>query len=210
MKSITRKPRKNALEGDGPIVDRARQALHQIAAQFGEVSHRGRTRALVTTSDGIDLVLEYEPGNYVFSRVYNLRIKTTLPSDTAVPAGLGVSYRGADAPAFVSEAGLGKPRGEVRAPVAERTAPTAVIDALNTIVRDHLRGVDLVSSRVEIEGGRRVLHLTPMGGSFVWVLIPPIFKATAFPSGEPGRILELVRALRGFTIAATTPKGHHA
>ncbi|RBP62959.1 hypothetical protein DFO66_11263 [Brevibacterium sanguinis] len=189
---------RNTLDGDGPIVERARQALALVAGQFGEITDRGRARMRVATADDTELVFEYESGNYIFSRVYNLRITTNLPAGSAVPAGIEVSYRGKDGPGFVTTS---------TGASTSAMDPTALAD-LNSIVRDHLRGIDLLSAQVVAEAGRRVLHLTPMGGSFVWVLIPPVFKATAFPPGEVDRILSLVRAFHEFT-SAETSKGPH-
>jgi len=63
---------------------------------------------------------------------------------------------------------------------------------LNAVAGPHLAKIDMLKSTL----ADRMLTLTPMGGSYVWVLIPPVFKATAFPPGEPDRILELIRAIR--------------
>ena len=62
-----------------------------------------------------------------------------------------------------------------------------------------MRAVDLVSARVSGPRATRTLTLTPLGGSYVWVLIPPVFKATAFPAGEPERLLEIARTLRDWS-----------
>ncbi|WP_309131169.1 hypothetical protein [Brevibacterium sp.] len=211
MKRIWSKPQKNALDGDGPIVDRARQALYRVAAQFGEVTDRERTQATVTTPDGLELVFAYDNGNYIFSRVYNLSISTVLPMGTEVQAGTEVAFKGSAGPAFVpAKTAGGLAVARTATTTASSATTTSAMADLNAVAGDHLRGIDLLSAQVRSQAGRRVLHLTPMGGSFVWVLIPPVFKATAFPPGEPGRILELIRALRGFSTSATTPKGHHA
>lgn len=183
-------PRRHALSGNGPIVDRARRALHLVAEQFGEVRRSGQTEVEVRTGDGITLTLSYDPGNYVFSRVYNLTITTDLPAGSDVPAGLRLSHRRRTGAEYVTG----------RAAGATGEAPK--LRALNEVVRSHLAGVDLASSTISARGGRRTLTVTPLGGSFVWVLIPPVFKATAFPPGEPARILDLIRAVRGCQTAA--------
>lgn len=189
MNRAARRERRHALAGTGPIVDRARRALAAVAAQFGEVTESTQTAVSVRTSGGIPLTLSYDPGNYLFSRVYNLTIAVELPAEGTVPAGLSLSHRD---------------RGGSRLVAANGGSPG--LDALNATLRAHLDGIDLVSLRTERTGDGVTATLTPMGGSFVWVLIPPIFKATAFPSGEPERILGLIRALRSQTPASAAPK----
>ena len=184
-----RRPRKHALAGDGPIVGRARAALRRAAEQFGRIESVDRTQAVVRTDDGIRLTLSYDPGNYIFSRVYNLTVAAELPETSAVPAGIEVTHRGRDGARFVA-------RGE------RATSPR--LTALNTAVRDRLSAVDLVSARVTAAHGVRSVTVTPLGGSFVWVLLPPVFHATAFPTGEPSRILDLIRSLRDWR-PATAP-----
>lgn len=176
-------PRRHALSGNGPIVDRARAALHAVAAQFGTVLGSTQTEVAVRTSDGIPLTFSYDPGNYVFSRVYNLTITTALPAGSDLPAGLRLTHRPRHGAEYVAARAV--------------TVDAARLRALNDIARTHLSGIDLSSSTITTRAGRRMLTLTPLGGSFVWVLIPPVFKATAFPPGEPARILDLIRAVRG-------------
>ena len=183
--SSRRRARKHALAGDGPIVSRARAALRRVAEQFGRLESVTRTEAVVRTDDGIRLTLSYDPGNYVFSRVYNLTVTAELPAESAVPAGIAVTHRGRDGVRFAAageRGGAGSPR------LAE----------LNRAVAGRLAAIDLVSARVSAEHGARSVTITPLGGSYVWVLIPPVFHATAFPAGEPARILDLIRALRDF------------
>ncbi len=186
---------RHALAGHGPIVDRARSALRRVAAQFGEITGSTQTDVEVRTTDGIVLRLSYDPGNYVFSRVYNLTITAVLPSDTPIPAGLRLSHRARTGAAYVPSRS-----SDVAAPGVE---------ALNRVLRSHLAGIDLHSSTTAMSRGRKTITLSPLGGSFVWVLIPPVFKATAFPPGEPGRILDLIRDVSGLTATTdfTTTKG---
>lgn len=178
------KPRKHALAGHGPIVDRARQALGRVAEQFGTVTASAQTSVSVRTRDGIDLTLSYDPGNYIFSRVYNLTVEVVLPAATAVPAAAKLSHRERSGPRYVAPG-----------------TPAAGLHRLNEAAAEHLRRIDLHSSTITTRSGARVLTVTPLGGSFVWVLIPPVFTATAFPPGEPERILDLVRAIRGVVSA---------
>ena len=194
------KQRKHALAGHGPIVDRARQALRHVAGQFGEVTASTDTSVEVRTEDGIELTLSYDPGNYIFSRVYNLTISVDLPTGSPVPAGLELSHRDRAGAKYVA-AGSGS--GSRSAPGSGSVAPGA-LRRLNEAAAAHLNGIDLHSSRTSVRNGRRSLTLTPLGGSFVWVLIPPVFKATAFPKGEPARILDLIRAIRGLAPATAS------
>lgn len=190
---MSRSPRsrRDALAGEGPIVDRARAALRRTAEQFGAVVDADRTSVAVRTRDGIELTLGYDPGNYIFSRVYNLRLTAELPADTAVPGDLELSHRGAGDPRFVRR---GDRRGSPAAPG---------LDALNERIGTYLGRIDLIKAEISGPKHARRLSLVPMGGSYVWVLIPPVFKATAFPAGEPDRILDLVRSLRTWCPAGT-------
>ena len=180
-----RRERKHPLAGEGPIVDRARRALRFTAEQFGTVRRSDRTTVEVRTEDGIDLVLSYDPGNFIFSRVYAFTVSTMLPDSTAVPSGVKLTHRGTPrGGAFVSGRGTG----------ADPSA-SPLLARLNAAASPHLARIDMVHAGIS-GSSRRTLTLSPMGGAFVWVLIPPVFKATAFPQGEPARILDLIRAVR--------------
>lgn len=183
-----RRERKHPLAGEGPIVDRARRALRFTAEQFGTVLRADRTTVEVRTDAGIDLVLSYDPGNFIFSRVYAFTVSTRLPESALAPSGVKLSHRGT-------------PRGGAFIPDRGATAqPSRDLDRLNDAASPHLARIDLVHARIS---GSRTLTLSPMGGAFVWVLIPPVFKATAFPPGEPARILDLIRAIRAQAPAAS-------
>lgn len=189
---LTPKPkrsRRDPLAREGVIVNRARAALKFTAQQFGTVIDSDQTSVTVRTEDGLRLTLSYDGGNYVFSRVYNLRISTTLPADSLVPTDLEVTHRGKAGIRFARKSAATGASGSL----AEATSPA--VNELNQRVQPLLRSIDIVSGRVTGPKHKREISLVPMGGSFVWVLIPPVFKATAFPSGEPGRIIELLKAL---------------
>lgn len=193
------KPRKNALAGSGPIVDRARAALRHTATQFGAVQAQDDVSVTVLTPGGVQLRLGYEGGNYLFSRVYNLAITTVVPASAGLPAGLRLSHQDKAGPAWVpagSRAG-GSPLGRGG---AASTSPG--VSALNRALAPLLKGVDLLRATTTAVPGGTQLTLTPLGGAYVWVLIPPVFKATAFPAGEPQRLIDIVDAARGLTSAA--------
>lgn len=177
------KERRDPLAKDGPIANRARGALRTVAAQFGEVTSADATTVTVRTTDTLSLTLGYDLGNYVFSRVYNLTIAADLP-DSALPSGLTLSHRGPSGTRYVAAGGAHTGRA---------------LSDLNAAVREQLGRIDLLSSSITGPSGSRTLTLTPLGGSYVWVLIPPVFKATAFPAGEPARLLDLVRTIRALT-----------
>lgn len=174
------KQRKHALAGHGVIVDRARRALALVAEQFGTVSETSQTEVRVTVADGSTLTLSYDPGNYIFSRVYNLTVTAELPADSPLPAAKLI-HRRAQGSQFVRADGSDSP----------------ALARLNHIAAPHLRGIDVHSARITSVAGAKKFTVTPLGGSYVWVLIPPIFKATAFPPQEPERILKLIAAVRG-------------
>ena len=182
MISLAGKTRKHALAGNGPIVDRARAALRRVAEQFGEVSTATQTSVDVRTGDGLELSLSYDPGNYVFSRVYNLTISVALAATSTAPVGVKVSHRGPGGARYVNSGG---------------EAASEAIVRLNEVACPHIKGIDLHSSTIAAVDSELVLTVTPLGGSYVWVLIPPVYKATSFPEGEPERILDLIRAIRG-------------
>lgn len=194
--------RKHPLAGSGPIADRARAALLRTANEFGEVVANDQTSVTARTQDGFDVTLSYEGGNFVFSRVYNLTLSVTLPPESDVPTGLKLSHRARSGPQFVrvgsgaGGAGLPGARPADARPSGSGDALAARLAALHRSVGDRLRDVDLVAATVSGPRSSRTLTLTPMGGSYVWVLIPPVFKATAFPAGEPERLLDILRALR--------------
>ena len=187
------KERKHALAGNGPIVDRARAALGRVALQFGSVIGTTHTSVTVRTGDGIVLSLSYDPGNFVFSRVYNLTVSTVLPAGSGAPSGVRVSHKDRSGARYVKQ---------------DAGASTAAVDRLNLAVRPHIDGIDVHSSAITAKGGERTFSVTPLGGSYVWVLIPPVFKATALPPGEPDRILALIRAVRG--VEAETAKNERS
>jgi hypothetical protein len=185
--------RKHPLAGSGLIVDRARAALLRTATEFGDVVASDQTTVTARTPDGFDVTLSYEGGNFVFSRVYNLTLSVALPAESDVPTGLKLSHRARTGPQFVrAGSGASVSAGQPGA----GGALAARLAALHGSVGDRLRSVDLVAATVSGPRTSRTLTLTPMGGSYVWVLIPPVFKATAFPAGEPERLLDIVRALR--------------
>lgn len=176
------KVRRDALAGEGLIVNRARAALKHTAAGFGTITTSDHTSVTVRTHDGIQLKLSYNPGNYIFSRVYNLRISTVLPDGSQAPGNIELSFREKGSAKF-----LPKKQGSQPRPAA---GPR--LNALNARISAQLSKIDLLESSVE----GRTLTLVPMGGSYVWVLIPPVFKATAFPAGEVDRLLDLIRSFR--------------
>ncbi|GAA2839492.1 hypothetical protein FB468_1193 [Leucobacter komagatae] len=189
--------RKHPLAGSGPIVDRARAALLRTATEFGDVVASDQTSVTARTPDGLEVTLSYEGGNFVFSRVYNLTLSVALPAESDVPTGLKLSHRARSGPQFVrAGSGAGTSAHTSVGQPGAGGALAARLTALNSSVGDRLRGVDLVAATVSGPRTSRTLTLTPMGGSYVWVLIPPVFKATAFPAGEPERLLDIVRALR--------------
>lgn len=175
------KRRKHPLSGHGPIVDRARQALRFVAAQFGDVQKISQTNVTVRTHDDIEVTLSYAPGNYIFSRVYNLTVAVALPASSAAPTDVKLSHW---------------ERGGVRYRSVAGGEPSRAVRQLNEKAEPLIAGIDLHASTITTEKGVRTLTVTPLGGSYVWVLIPPVFKSTTFPAGEPDRILALIRAIR--------------
>ncbi|WP_291280255.1 hypothetical protein [Galactobacter sp.] len=188
MRSLRRSKNKNPLESDGPVVNRARASLFSVAKLLGRVRKQGTTSVVVTTDHGLDLTLNYAHNNYLLSRVYNLEISLDLPLD-GLPPGLKLSYAGGQGPRFGGTSELSR-----------RAA-----GQLNDVIADDFRGIDILNARTtRHEGGVR-LTLTPMGGAFVWVLLPPVFKTIAFPPGEIGRIQDLFRRINRLAASQLSP-----
>lgn len=183
MRGVTSRARVSPLTKEGPIVDRARSALKTTAAKFGAISSVTRTSVTVQGPEGYLLEMSYDLGNFLFSRVYNLTITSVLPVDSRVPDGLQLNFKDRAGPRYVHR--------------NDRVADPA-IDELNASLGSLLQEIDLAGSAVESDNGTKRLTLSPLGGSFVWVLIPPVFTPTAFPAGEPERILELITTMRSF------------
>jgi hypothetical protein len=165
------------LSKSGPINNRARKNLTAVAAQFGEVIETNASSVRVKTRDHKLLTLSYEQGNFIFSRVYNLTIRYDLPEDSSTPSDIFLKFSGKQ-PHFVQK--------------ADRKAD---LSRLNAAVAEMLQTVDLHSAYVRERHGHKELTVVPLGGAFVWVLIPPVFKNIAFPQGEPKRLMRLVDRL---------------
>lgn len=176
------------LEKDGPIVTRARASLQRVAAEFGKIKAKNNSQVTVLTEDGITLRLSYEYGNYLFSRVYNLAISVDLPQDTPIPAGLRLSHRGGGRPTFRSVSGTG----------------TSTAERLVERVGDDLARIDLANAQTRAHQNGVRMTLTPLGGAFVWVLLPPVFKTIAFPAGEIDRINHVLSVATTFSATSNS------
>lgn len=178
------RPKRHALTGNGPIVHRARLALRDVAPLFGEVRETDDTAVVVTTPAGARVTLTYLPGNYVFSRVYNLDVSIELPEESPIPVGVKLVHRGRGGSVFAG--GTGDAAAERAAAALTRSTARAIAS------------IDTLTAQVDADGEARRFHLTPLGGSFVWVFIPPIGTWTRFPEGEPARIVALLERIAGF------------
>jgi hypothetical protein len=176
------------LEKDGPIVSRARASLLRVATEFGQVTAKNGSQVTVRTDNGLTLRLSYEYGNYLFSRVYNLAVSVDLPKGSPIPSGLRLSHRKAEGPRFRSASAEG----------------TAAAVQLERSIGKELAEIDLASATTHTSEGTVRLTLTPLGGAFVWVLLPPVFKTIAFPAGEIERI-ESVLSIASAMTAHSSP-----
>lgn len=178
--------RRNPLVGRGPIVDRARLGLGRVAEQFGTVTHKNLTHVKVKTDDGMDLTMTFEPGNYIFSRVYNLVVQARLPIAPELPTRMVLSHKTDNGPRFLAKSASS---------TSVSSETSAALKQFNDYLRPHFDSVDLLRSEILVRGDVATITVTPIGGAYVWVFIPPIFHVTAFPEGEPGRIRKLISAI---------------
>ncbi|MEU3848063.1 hypothetical protein AB0E44_13890 [Micrococcus terreus] len=155
--------------------------------EFGSIVSTTQTTVDVLTADGMSLTLSFDPGDYIFSRVYNLTITTELRPEVALPE-VKLSHRRSGGSQFVPIEG----------------EHSAGVEMLNLVAAPHIAQIDIHSPQIQRDENGYRFTVTPLGGAFVWVLIPPVFKATAFPPGEPERILDLIRAVSGIRPATIT------
>jgi hypothetical protein len=171
---------------------RAAAVLKSDVEEFERLGYRpleggsAYSATLAAPPGGHDLALRLSPEGRVFGGNWGLELSTTEPVLPSTPRGLSARGRG-----MVRMQGVHfRARGgdEAAARLAEAlSADAALAKALGEVHFERLA--------VDPDGRPVIRH---MGGSVVWMLIPPVARATPLPEGQPKA---MVRALDEFARA---------
>jgi hypothetical protein len=170
---------------------------HDIEA-FERLGYRPRERTggleavLEAPRGGPDLVVSLRPeGGRVFGGNWGLEVATAEPVLPATPHGLSARGRG-----VVRRQGVSfRARGSD--PAGRRLAELLSADER---LGAALGGVDFELVSVRPDGRPAIRHL---GGSIVWVLVPPVVRETPLPAGQAEAI---VRAVDAFVVAGAVAR----
>jgi len=141
---------------------------------------------LAAPEGGRDLALRLQPEGRVFGGNWGLEVSTTEPVLPATGRGLSARGRGVVRMQGVRFRARGGEEAASRL-AAELSADAELGKALSEVHFERIR--------VEPDGRAMIRH---MGGSVVWVLVPPVVRATPLPAGQPEA---MVRALAEFARA---------
>lgn len=173
---------------EGPAARRAPRVLDDAVAQFAAagyetVRRRGPLEAELSGGSRVPLRLRLVPRGRVFGGTYGLEIST---ADAVLPATRGLSARGRGTVRFKGVTFRAR-RGD--------GAGHALAEALGTApaLSGLLGEVHFEEIRVEADGHPLIRH---MGGSLVWILVPPIVKAVPL---VPEQAVATARALQALT-----------
>lgn len=183
----------------GPLHRRARRSLLEVASQFGTVfdEHTDAQDSETNTDLAVmvhvtrgrrhgPITLSYGKADYLFSRVYDLKV-----------IGYG-EWGGPPTPLRVKFSRDGG-HFEVgpRVPPEHAARARTMAATLERNFAANLASVDLKSVEIVNAGdGQFKVELVPLGGAYVWLLVPPVSYSVRFPDGEQGRLLELMRGIR--------------
>jgi hypothetical protein len=164
---------------------------HDIEA-FERLGYRPleRTGGLEAVLQGLkgerDVALRLVPEGRVFGGNWGLEVSTAEPVLPATSLGLSARGRGVVRRQGVRFSARGSD------PAAGRLAALLSADER---LGAALGGVDFELLSVRPDGRPAIRHL---GGSIVWVLLPPVVRETPLP---PGQVKAIVRALDAFATA---------
>jgi Protein of unknown function (DUF3156) len=139
---------------------------------------------LAAPEGGRDLVLRLRPEGRVFGGNWGLELSTAEPVLPATERGLTARGRGA-----VRMRGV---RFRPRRGGDDAAARLAAALSDDTELGEALGEVHFERLAVEPDGRPVIRH---MGGSVVWLLLPPVARTTPLPAGQPEA---MVRALDAF------------
>jgi hypothetical protein len=168
---------------------RAAAVLKSDIEAFEKLRYRPHERdspysvVLASVEGGRDLLLRLRPEGRVFGGNWGLELSTAEPVLPATSAGLTARGRGVARMQGVRFRARGKDEAASRL-AAELSADARLGKALAEVHFERLA--------VEPDGRPVIRH---MGGSVVWLLIPPLVRTTPLPHGQPEA---MVRALDEF------------
>jgi hypothetical protein len=168
---------------------RAGAVLKSDTEAFERLGYRPRegdtsqSVVLAAPDGGRDLALQLRPEGRVFGGNWALELSTAEPVLPATSRGLTARGRGLVRMRGVRFRARGRDEAASRL-AAELSADPVLGEALGEVHFERLA--------VEPDGRPVIRH---MGGSVVWVLIPPVVRTTPLPAGQPEA---MVRALDEF------------
>jgi hypothetical protein len=171
---------------------RAAEVLKSDVEAFERLGYRPRdgdspdSVVLAAPEGRRDLLLRLRPEGRVFGGNWALELSTAEPVLPATSRGLSARGRGVVRMQGVRFRARGGDEAESRL-AAELTADAELGRALGEVHFERLA--------VEPDGRPVIRH---MGGSVVWLLIPPVARTTPLPAGQPEA---MVRALDEFARA---------
>jgi hypothetical protein len=178
----------------GLTAGRAERALGSDIEAFEQLGYRPERDPLALAATlrapagGRDLILRLSREGSVFGGNWGLEVLTAEPVLPATSRGLSARGRGVVRMQAVKFRARGR-EDEAAASLAEKLSE-------DTGLGEALARVHFERLSVEPEGRPVIRH---MGGSVVWVLFPPVIRASPLPSGQPA---EIVSALEEFAAAA--------
>jgi Protein of unknown function (DUF3156) len=176
----------------GRSARRASGVLKSDTAAFERLGYRPRegdstySVVLAAPEGGRDLALRLRDEGRVFGGNWGLELSTAEPVLPATSRGLSARGRGVVRMQGVKFRARGGDEAASRL-AAQLSADDGLAKALAEVHFERLA--------VEPDGRPVIRH---MGGSVVWVLIPPVVRATPLPAGQPEA---MVRALDEFARA---------
>jgi hypothetical protein len=175
---------------------RAAAVLKSDVEEFERLGYRPQegdapySVVLVSPAGGRDLALRLRPEGRVFGGNWGLELSTAEPVLPATRRGLTARGRGVVRMQGVRFRARGDDAAAARL-AAELSADARLGKALADVHFERLA--------VEPDGRPVIRH---MGGSVVWLLIPPVVRTSPLPPGQPEA---MVRALDEFTRAGAAP-----
>ena len=137
-----------------------------------------RSVALTAPGERRDLVLRLRPEGRVFGGNWGLEVSTAEPVLPATARGLAARGRG-----VVKMQGV---RFRARRGGDESASRLAAALSADAALGEALGRVDFERVTVEPDGRPAIRHL---GGSVVWLLLPPVVRSTPLPEGQPEAIV---------------------
>jgi hypothetical protein len=175
VRGLSARRASGVLRSDIEAFERLGYRPHEGSAPYSVV--------LAAPEGGRDLALRLRPEGRVFGGNWALELSTAEPVVPATSRGLTARGRGLVRMQGVRFRARGRDEAASRL-AAELSADTALGNALAEVHFERLT--------IEPDGRPVIRH---MGGSVVWVLIPPVVRTTPLPAGQPEA---MVRALDEF------------